>query len=250
MIVVNNYAVESWSPALLSPYLWLDASQETSFADGDPVGTWTNVGSGAGNATATGTARPTYKTGIIGGRPVLRFDSNDAMSIASFDPSSPTPGQMTVWAVMTAPSGADRVVVELSGDFNYANAWILYREATNTVVFGTHGDGTGGIQYSRWGTSGSVTTTPAAFIGTCDRSLSTNEVTGYLSSTTASGTRLSNYNISGDMATNTLYIGARGAASFFFGGDIAEIGVVKSAEASNVTALMNYLAAKYSITLS
>ncbi len=58
--------------------IWLDANQIEGLNDGDLVTTWSDV-SGAGNdaAQATATNKPTYKTNIVNGLPVVRFDGND-----------------------------------------------------------------------------------------------------------------------------------------------------------------------------
>lgn len=58
--------------------LWLDASRITGLVDGDPVATWNDL-SGLGNhaTQGTGSKRPTYKTGIQNGKPVVRFDGVD-----------------------------------------------------------------------------------------------------------------------------------------------------------------------------
>lgn len=54
--------------------LVLYAPAMRGYADNDPVGTWSDLSSNANNATSTGTNRPTYKTAIQGGMPVLRFN--------------------------------------------------------------------------------------------------------------------------------------------------------------------------------
>lgn len=246
-LVIDPYRfAATWTPADLSPYLWLDASQET-YGDGDAVSTWTNRGSGANNATAGAGTEPTFKTGIMNGQPVVRFDgSNDFMSVASYAPASTTAGQMSVWVVMTATSGSDYAIAELTSNYNGANAFGLFRLAADNVTFSNRGS-----SYSTFVTTGTVTTTPSVYVGTMDRSLSTNEVTGYLNSTTASGTRPQNANLSGDMSTNTLYLGARAGSSLRLAGDIAEIGFVKSVlSASDITSLTSYLGAKYGVTIS
>lgn len=57
--------------------------------DGDAVATFASRGASANNATASGTARPTYKTAILNGNPVIRFDgTDDGMTLDS----SYTPG--------------------------------------------------------------------------------------------------------------------------------------------------------------
>lgn len=248
-LVIDPYRfAATWTPADLSPYLWLDASQET-YGDGDAVSTWTNRGSGANNATAGAGTEPTFKTGIMNGQPVVRFDgSNDFMSVASYAPASTTAGQMSVWVVMTATSGSSYAIAELTSNYNWANTFGLFRLAAGNVALRTH---TSGSSFSTFETTGTVTTTPSVYVGTMDRSLSTNEVTGYLNSTTASGTRPQNDNLSGDMSTDTLYLGARAGSSLRLAGDIAEIGFVKSVlSASDITSLTSYLGAKYGVTIS
>jgi hypothetical protein len=56
--------------------LWCAAYKLTGLADGDPVSTFTDQ-SGTGDAASTGSNRPTYKTGIVNGLPVCRFDGSD-----------------------------------------------------------------------------------------------------------------------------------------------------------------------------
>src|SRR5438132_1219954 len=51
-------------------------SSDLALNDGDPVATWTDRSSNANNSTASGSARPTFKTNIIGSTPVLRFDGS------------------------------------------------------------------------------------------------------------------------------------------------------------------------------
>jgi len=63
--------------------LWLKADS-LALSDGDPVSTWGDDSGNSNNATAAGTARPTFKTNQLGGKPVVRFDgSNDGLNFAS-----------------------------------------------------------------------------------------------------------------------------------------------------------------------
>ena len=65
------------NPAKCGATVVLDARRITGLNDGDAVSTWSDA-SGIGNHFfATGTGRPTYKVGIQGGLPVLRFDGAD-----------------------------------------------------------------------------------------------------------------------------------------------------------------------------
>lgn len=55
-------------------------------ADGDLVSTWVDRSGNGYSPTASSTARPTFKTAIQGGQPVMRFDGNDELVI----PTGPT----------------------------------------------------------------------------------------------------------------------------------------------------------------
>ena len=66
--------------------LWLDADAITGLSDGNAVATWEDQ-SAEGNDLAQATAdyRPTYQTGELNGKPVVRFDgSNDFLEVNSF----------------------------------------------------------------------------------------------------------------------------------------------------------------------
>ncbi|MDB5185269.1 MAG: hypothetical protein JWN38_1077 [Candidatus Saccharibacteria bacterium] len=69
-------APSAFTPATLSGLVaWYDASQITGLADGDAVAQWNDL-SGNGNhaVQATGANKPTYKTNIQNGKPVVRFN--------------------------------------------------------------------------------------------------------------------------------------------------------------------------------
>lgn len=53
--------------------LWLDAST-MGLADGTLITAWSDGSGNSNNASASGTQRPTYKTGIINGKGVVRFN--------------------------------------------------------------------------------------------------------------------------------------------------------------------------------
>jgi autotransporter-associated beta strand protein len=78
--------------------LQLDASQLTGLSDGDPVATWNDM-SGLANHATTSAGTPIYKTGVLNGRPVVRFDDNSAFTTANL--SSQFPSAATVFIVTT-----------------------------------------------------------------------------------------------------------------------------------------------------
>lgn len=66
-------------PLAAGATLALDARFISGLSNDDPISTWS--GRETSGATASSTARPTYKTNILGGNPVARFDgSNDVMT--------------------------------------------------------------------------------------------------------------------------------------------------------------------------
>lgn len=82
--VVNRRVVMGGAPAVaFSPssvtglQVWLQADS-LALADADPVATWTDSSGNGNNATqATSGSQPTYKTNIVNGKPVVRFDGTD-----------------------------------------------------------------------------------------------------------------------------------------------------------------------------
>ena len=79
--------------------LWLDASKLTGLSDGATVTTWTDM-SGLGNNATTSAGTPIYKTGILNGQPVVRFDgSSSKMTLADLSSSFPTAA--CIFAVIT-----------------------------------------------------------------------------------------------------------------------------------------------------
>jgi hypothetical protein len=82
-----------------------DARFLSGFSDGNTVETWTDLSGNARDASqSTAANRPTYKTAIQGGNPILRFDgSNDTMTTAAFD----SPSELTAVIVAKANSWTD-----------------------------------------------------------------------------------------------------------------------------------------------
>jgi hypothetical protein len=76
----------------------------SGFSDGNEVDTWTDLSANGRNATqATSANRPTYKTAIQGGNPILRFDgTNDILQTSSFANGS----QCTAILVLSSASWA------------------------------------------------------------------------------------------------------------------------------------------------
>lgn len=69
----------AWTPAQLATpaSFWLPTSDLTGLADGNPCSSYLDVSGNSRHFNASGTARATFKTGILNGYPVLRFDGVD-----------------------------------------------------------------------------------------------------------------------------------------------------------------------------
>jgi hypothetical protein len=89
VILQQSFGISSGGPAF-SPTdisglkLWLKADTLV-LNDNDPVGTWADQSGNANNVTqATAANKPLYKTAIINGKPVVRFDGiNDSLANAT-----------------------------------------------------------------------------------------------------------------------------------------------------------------------
>ena len=62
----------------------VDGSYNATLANLDAVATWQNVGTSALDVTqATGTLQPTFRTGIVGGQPIVRCDGGDRLAAST-----------------------------------------------------------------------------------------------------------------------------------------------------------------------
>ena len=107
-----NSAAARFSPTKIdSLQLWLDADAVTGLSDGDPVSTWSDLSdNGYDLSQSTGAKKPTFKTNIIHGKPVMRFDGTDDLLIRAAETFTGTAGM--IWAVvqLTATIGEKGVV--------------------------------------------------------------------------------------------------------------------------------------------
>lgn len=104
--------LEPFAPdAVAGMDLWL-AADDLALSDGDPVGTWADL-SGAGNDATQGSSgqKPTFKTGIINGLPVVRFDGSDDFLASNASMSLTT---RTLIAVIKLAGSGYRTIVGAS----------------------------------------------------------------------------------------------------------------------------------------
>lgn len=222
--------------------LWLDASKITGLADGDAVATWTDAGPLGKNATeATAEKRPTYKTNIVNGLPVVRFGGAHALATAAIDFTAYN--AVTLFAVATITAGSDTQII-LEAGTGAANGWFsLNIFPTNELAAG----GVGNVGSAIFKTTNAVTGTWNCLSGVVDFSLSTNEATGWVNGVSA-GSRPSNNNNTGMLASKAIYIGARNHGSLYLTGDIAEIIIYRGAlSTADRVRVQTYLNAKFNL---
>jgi hypothetical protein len=111
-------------PVTAGVTLWLDASQLTGLTDGDPVATWTDMSGWDNNAAKSG-GSPTYKTGVLNGKPVVQFVKANSDAFTTADLSSQFPSAATVFIVATINPGsyAYTLVTSLG---NPTDEWFRY----------------------------------------------------------------------------------------------------------------------------
>lgn len=100
----------------------------TQATDGQTVTTWVAGSPLTNNATATGTSKPIFKTGIINGKPVIRFDGSDDFFTIS---SALSGSAMTVIAVVTNSASNAMLCGDPISGHNFQ--WRLTYGGANTV---------------------------------------------------------------------------------------------------------------------
>lgn len=214
---VNRMSVSTWTPAQLAPLIWFNAAT-LNVSNGNPVATWTNDGSAGsgGNATASGTARPTMDTTGINNQPAVSFDGVD--DLMTFSHASTT--AFTVWFIYKAfvSTGRHRV----------------YEDVANRLI--------GFYDGSRSMFTGSFLNGAAAATG----------VHCFIAQASSAGRslRVNNATVSDAVSAGTLTGSARlGNASELIRGHVAELGVLNRVlTAGELTLLTSYLTTKSGVT--
>jgi hypothetical protein len=217
-----------WTPDQLDDlYGWWKAdSLLGSLTNDDPVGTWDDSSSNDYAVTAVLTARPTFKSNILNGWPVVRFDgSNDSLTSGDFASEQSTPN--TIFAV-----------------------WSTAASGTMFCCDGTNNDKRHGI-FQGTGELANV----AAFSGTIrsyDRTVPFSAlITGVQFGSSGKIWENGTEKVSADLGTHVLSglrLGARQGGSLFLNGDIAEVVLCNnSLSATDRQKVEGYLAHKYGV---
>lgn len=171
-------------PLAAGATLALDARFISGLSNDDPISTWS--GRDTSGATASSTARPTYKTNILGGNPVARFDgTNDVMtpdesdvarcvfavvdlasdanhglignSIAAGGGGATASGRACSWH-----SGSYKLAIKGSETWNNSGDYVLAERAFWNGASATNTDANAGVVVFDRNVSSSVTWDPSA----------------------------------------------------------------------------------------
>jgi len=228
--------------------LWLDAGAITGLGDGQPVARWDDAsGNGLHATQATATQQPAYRTGVLHGRPVVRFDGGDALQTPSIDHGGAR--AVTVYGVFSCiDGGGDRIVAELSPDLGTSpNAYAFYRDRFDKLAM----LGRGSNNWNERVSSARVAGTAAFHLGcgVYNLRLHRHEAYVYLDgAATSAVTAIFDNDDAATIRTDVLNIGARNQSALFLTGDIAELIIYATAQtATERQRVEGYLASKYGL---
>lgn len=218
--------------------LWLKADA-LSLNNNDPVATWTDS-SGNNNAVqATAGAKPLFKTSILNGKPVIRFDGVDDNLLAALssnlNTSTLTAYMVAVRRGVNAHTSA-MVFAETGND-----------ESGNAALFSYEGAASDRLSAYRGGFLSFKTPHP----GNNVPYLFATKFDGTNNTSYFNGTGQTPVANSGAFNFPWVYLGSRffgGTPSFFFNGDIAEVLLFNTAHSdSNRNAIESYLNSRWAI---
>jgi len=228
--------------------LWLDASAITGLGDGDALSTWNDLSGAGRNGTNSGAACPVYKTNIVNGRPVVRFDGVD--DVLNWSPAAllNNVSGATVFTVMkwrTSPSTPKQAfIASVNGGPNARVAINGGVSAGKVTTVCRRLDADAGSNAT---TAASITTSNF-YIHEGLVNFSGGTISTYVNGTQDGSATFAGGNTSATDSTSGC-VGAAPTASAYADIDIAEILIWPSALSPGDRALVRaYLAAKYAIS--
>lgn len=212
--------------------LWLDASKIEGLSDGNAITTWNDASANGVNPTqATAAQKPTYKTNIINGLPVARYDGGDILAA-----SITLPTFITMFVVSGNATNGKTFFIEQGPNTNTNNGFFFYGEGVsivNTYRSGMHETSKAGWFGNSWAV--------ASF--TYDGSFLIYKNGTQVTGNTTSGSSRSNSDV-----TDNLYVGARTGLIVPMQADLAEVLIYSGKLAdTDRQAVEDYLKTKYGL---
>jgi len=212
---------------------WFDASNSANTVDGSSVASWPDRSGSGNNATqATESKQPTFRTGVVNGRPVIRFDGGDRLQTAAFSSALAQPNTVFFVAMDTGEQISEYITDGLTTDARHA---ILLGGTGTRTIYAYAGSLP---SPGEWGSIASFHILSVVFATT---SSDIRRDGNYIAEAQSVGTN----------ALDGLTVGARFSDEEWFSGDIAEI-IVFDSELSlaNIMVVEEYLSSKYGIGLT
>jgi len=234
------YGVSSISSTDLK--VWFKADSITALSDGDVVTTWSeSSGNGTDATQSTTSKKPVYRTGMLGGKPVVRFDgTDDCLSTTNVALQS----HFTVFVVasQTNSGTSNPFFFEHSVNSNINDGFYVMGSSASSLFkvrrTGHHAYDSAGDWF------GFRSFAIAAFV--YDGALVTRKNGVAISSTVSGGSTVSD-----SSTTQGLFLGSRNGASLFFEGDLAELAIYDDAlTADQIQLVEKSLSGKYKIDMS
>lgn len=119
---LSGVTPSSVDPSTVTGMLAWYKADALGLSDGDPVGSWADSSGNSRTPTQSGSSRPTYKTGIVNGMPVVRFDgSNDYLSLSQSFISA------DAWTILTVSKSSSGTGPIASNDSSGNRGWVFWR---------------------------------------------------------------------------------------------------------------------------
>lgn len=229
--------------------LWMKADS-LNLADGTAVSTWTDSSTNSFTATQVGAARPTFKTNILNGKPVIRFDRTQSQ-------------YLDLGSVLSKSANFSYFAVYKTTDINQVQGvfgglaccaitarWATL-EISRNVVGSVNSYNSNGSNYSDAYTSSAVLTNNTFYITSSVYTNGSNYPLIYMNGVAPaiSGMNSGAYATSNSGANEPFSIGRWGNYNAeYFAGDVAEI-IIYSKALSDAERLRieGYLKAKYGL---
>lgn len=240
-------------PPLTNLRVWLKADAITGLNDTDPVATWVDS-SGAGNDATQGTAadRPIYRTNIVNGLPIVRFDGVSDFLECPYTASDAGDPNQAWFAVFRTTSTVTQQLIYWMGETVNAGGFGPESEIHFGVASAVDGNN---IVTAYLGRAFPATGSNVAFTDTTNFHILTAKFTALLSTSPTAQIFLDG--TAGSVMTGTLAeqlnwmansrVGRPSIAVRFFGGDLAELLVYNADMTSQQSLVEAYLRTKYAL---
>jgi hypothetical protein len=217
--------------------LWLKADAITGINEGGTIQTWSDSSGNGNNFTQpTSGLRPTYRTGVLNGKPVVRFDGTDDVLDGPYNNALISATAHTAFVVFKRTSGTLKATLLRAGNASYDGVWEVclaspnLRNVNGGVVTKSASNGAFRIATSNY----NGTSVRAGVTDTRDASLSSVSATGGASTASVG---------MGGSPTGSTY-------DHYLNGDIAEAIVYNvSLSETDRKKVESYLADKYNIAI-